>query len=112
MFHLCRAFCAIVVCLGVINKAKAELSAGAAVVDISPTQMPVIVNGGMLTKKADQINTTINARALVLDDGADRIAIVVVDSCMVPRELLDNAKNMAAKQTKICLLYTSPSPRD
>ena len=101
MPHHSLVFCVVVVCLGVTNKAQAELSAGAAVVDISPTQMPVIVNGGMLTKKADQINTTINARALVLDDGADRIAIVVVDSCMVPRELLDNAKNMAAKQTEI-----------
>ena len=67
MPHHSLVFCVVVVCLGVTNKAQAELSAGAAVVDISPTQMPVIVNGGMLTKKADQINTTINARALVLD---------------------------------------------
>jgi hypothetical protein len=37
----------------------------------------------------------------VLDDGATRIAIVVVDSCMMPRDFLDAAKAEAAKQTGI-----------
>src|SRR5262249_49606312 len=36
-----------------------------------------------------------------LDDGTTRIAIVVVDSCMLPRELLDEAKARAAKITGI-----------
>ena len=81
--------------------ATAQLQAGAAIVDISPTQMPVLVNGGMLSRTADEIKTTVNARAIVIDDTNERVAIVVLDSCMVPKELLDNAKSIAAKRTKI-----------
>ena len=66
--------------------------AGAAAVDIAPEHFPVIVNGGFLAAKATKLNDPIRAKCLVLDDGSTRLAIVVVDSCMMPRELLDRAK--------------------
>lgn len=81
--------------------ATAEFRVGATVVDVTPTQFPVLVNGGMLSRSADTVKTPLNARAIVLDDGRERLAIVVVDSCMMPRPLLDEAKSLAAKQTKI-----------
>lgn len=81
--------------------ALAEFKAGAAVVDVTPTQFPVLVNGGMTSRSADKVTTPINARAIVLDDGKERLGIVVVDSCMMPRPLLDEAKSLAAKRTKI-----------
>jgi hypothetical protein len=37
----------------------------------------------------------------VLDDGGTQLAIVIVDSCMLPRDLLDLAKEMAQKETGI-----------
>lgn len=80
---------------------SAELRVGASVVDVTPRTMPVLVNGGMLSRSADKIKTAVNARALVLDDGRERIAMVVVDSCMMPRPLLDEAKQLAAQRTKI-----------
>ncbi|TWU07746.1 neutral/alkaline non-lysosomal ceramidase N-terminal domain-containing protein [Stieleria varia] len=83
------------------SSCQAELRVGAAVVDVNPTQMPVIVNGGMLSRTATQIRTTVNARAIVLADDKTRIAIVVVDSCMMPRLLLDDAKQLAASKTAI-----------
>ncbi len=81
--------------------ARAELQVGAAVVDVTPLQFPVLVNGGMTSRSVDQVKTPVNARALVLDDGKERLAIVVVDSCMMPRPLLDEAKAAAAARTKI-----------
>ncbi len=81
--------------------AKAELKAGAAIVDISPEKLPVQVNGGMTAATATKIVTRIHARAIVLDDGKESIAIVVADSCMMPRPLLDEAKTLAAQHTKI-----------
>ncbi len=81
--------------------AIAELRAGAAVTDVTPEQLPVLVNGGMTSRSADQVKTRINARSIVLDDGKERLAIVVVDSCMLPRPLLDEAKALAAERTKI-----------
>jgi len=81
--------------------ALAEFSAGAAVIDASPTQFPVLVNGGMTSRSADKVVTPICARAIVLDDGQQRLGIVVVDSCMMPRPLLDEAKALAAQRTTI-----------
>ncbi len=92
---------AVTIILVAFNDAWAELRAGAAVVDVTPTQFPVLVNGGMLSRSVESVNTPVNARAIVMDDGRERIAIVVVDSCMMPRPLLDDAKALAAQRTKI-----------
>lgn len=81
--------------------ARAELHAGAAVVDVSPQRFPVLINGGMTSRSAEQITTPVHARAIVLRDDQEQLAIVVVDSCMMPRQLLDEAKKMAADQTGI-----------
>jgi hypothetical protein len=43
----------------------------------------------------------LHARCLVLDDGRTALALVVVDSCMIPREILDKAKALAEKKTGI-----------
>ena len=50
---------------------------------------------------AKEANDPLHARALVLDDGENRIAITVVDNCMMPRELLDEAKQIAQRTTGI-----------
>src|SRR2546428_10522257 len=71
--------------------------AGASVTDVTPSQFPSIINGMFLARVADKATDPINARSLLLDDGVTRIAIVVVDSCMMPRESLDRAKEMASK---------------
>lgn len=81
--------------------AFAELKVGAAVVDVSPQQFPVLINGGMSSRSADQITAPVKARAIVLDDGTTKIGIVVVDSCMMPRQLLDDAKKIASDKTGI-----------
>ncbi|MCX6901372.1 MAG: hypothetical protein NT105_22055 [Verrucomicrobia bacterium] len=79
----------------------AEFKAGAAVIDITPPKLPVLVNGGMTSRSVDKIKTPIHARAIALSDGKEQIAIVVVDTCMMPRPLLDEAKAIAEKRTGI-----------
>jgi hypothetical protein len=79
----------------------AELRVGAAKVDVTPDQLPVLINGGMTSRSVDQVKTRINARAIVIDDESERIALVVVDSCMMPRELLDEAKQLASTRTQL-----------
>lgn len=79
----------------------ADLKAGAAAVDVTPTQFPVLVNGNMLSSSAGKATSKLYARAIVLDDGRERLAIVVVDTCMMSREFLDEAKQLAAQRTKI-----------
>ena len=73
--------------------------AGAYAIDIAPTSFPVLVNGGFLQSHATKIKDPIRAKCLVLDDGTTRLAIVVVDTCMMPRELIDRAKSLAHEKT-------------
>jgi len=84
--------------------AKAEpklFRAGACAIDVAPAAFPVLVNGGFLQNQATRLNDPVHAKCIVLDDGATRLAIVVVDTCMMPRELLDRAKELARKKTGI-----------
>jgi hypothetical protein len=78
-----------------------ELKAGAFAQDVTPEKFPVSVNGGFNDRKATSANDPLHARCLVLDDGAMKLALVVVDSCMIPRELIDAAKALAEKKTGI-----------
>ncbi|MGN6133882.1 MAG: LamG-like jellyroll fold domain-containing protein [Aureliella sp.] len=82
-------------------QARAELRAGAAAVDVTPQSFPVLINGGMTSNSATGVTTPVHARAIVLEDGSERLAIVVVDSCMMSRAFLDEAKQLAAQRTGI-----------
>lgn len=84
-----------------VTAAAAELRAGAAAVDISPKQYPVLINGGMTSRSATKLTDPIYARALVLDDGKAKIAICVVDNCLFPRYHIDPAKADASQRTGI-----------
>ncbi|HWB95561.1 MAG TPA: hypothetical protein VG672_02635, partial [Bryobacteraceae bacterium] len=91
----------VALCLPGAAATRKQLRAGAYAIDITPPRFPVVVNGMFFERVAQQASDRIHARCLVLDDGATRIAIVVVDSCMMPRELIDQAKETASKKTGI-----------
>jgi len=80
---------------------SAVFRAGAAMVDVTPTVFPVIVNGMVEERTATMAHDALMSRALVLDDGAEKIAIVVVDSLMLTRAMLDDAKEQASQLTGI-----------
>jgi hypothetical protein len=74
---------------------------GAHAIDISPQKFPVIVNAMFEERSADRVHDPLVARCLVLDDGTNRIALAVVDTCMMPRDLLDESREIAALATGI-----------
>lgn len=78
-----------------------KFCAGAYAQDITPTKFPISVNGGMSDRLATKVHDRLHARCLVLDDGTAKIALVVCDICMIPREVTDPAKRLAAKATGI-----------
>jgi hypothetical protein len=84
-----------------VQNANRVFYAGACAIDIAPQTFPVFVNGGFLPNRATELKDPIRAKAMVLDDGATRLAIVVVDSCMMSRELIDQAKALARERTGI-----------
>ncbi len=59
------------------------------------------INGQMRDRTVRNIHDETHARAIVLDDGKNQLAIVVADLCMVYRETLDKAKQRAHEYTSI-----------
>lgn len=101
--------------------ASAALRAGAAKVDITPSQWPVSMVGQFYDRGATNAFDPLYSRAIVLDNGRTKLAIVVVDNCVIPREILDEAKRMASLATGISMnrmlisathTHSAPATRD
>ena len=80
---------------------QAEFRAGAAKIDITPKVWPVQLIGSFSERLAEKAHDPLHARAIVCDDGKTRLAIVIVDNCLIGRNYIDQAKALAAKRTKI-----------
>jgi hypothetical protein len=74
--------------------------AGAAMSNVTPP-LGCSINGGFVDHRGTNIHDELHARCLVLDDDTPRLAIVVVDSCMIPKGVVDAAKETIASRTKI-----------
>ncbi len=87
-----------------------QIRGGAIAIDISPTTFPVRVAGGFLEGQSEQLQDSLYARAIVIDDGSAKIAMVVVDTCMMTQELIDSAKQQASDATQIptdCMMVSA-----
>ena len=80
--------------------AEKVFRAGAATSNVTPW-LGVSMPGGFTDRRATKIHDELYARCLVLDDGETQLAIIVVDNCILPRDLLDRAKLMAENATEI-----------
>jgi len=81
--------------------AKAPFRAGAAAIEITPESFPRIIAGGFLEQQAAAVQSPLFARSFVLGDGKTKIAMVVVDTCMMTQRLINDAKQLAAGQCDI-----------
>ncbi|HUP81853.1 MAG TPA: neutral/alkaline non-lysosomal ceramidase N-terminal domain-containing protein, partial [Pirellula sp.] len=82
---------------------KLIFRAGAVAADITPTTPTSIIAGGFLEGKSTQIHDRLFARAIVLDNSVTRLALVIVDTCMMTQTLIDEAKELAFKQSGIAM---------
>lgn len=78
----------------------APLRAGAATSNITPP-LGTSIAGNMTERRATHVHDELHARCLVLDDGTTKLAFAVVDSCMIPKDLVDDAKAIVAERTGI-----------
>ncbi|MGV3560233.1 hypothetical protein [Larkinella arboricola] len=72
--------------------------AGAARVDITPP-LGTLINGDFITHYARFIHDPLYAKALVLQQGETTVALVIVDICAMPKDLLDKVKLDIHEQT-------------
>jgi len=76
-------------------------SAGAHAQDITPTKFPAPVNGSMKGNFATKVSDPMHARAVAISDGRVTQIFCVVDACLIPREICESAKAIAAKATGV-----------
>ena len=74
--------------------------AGAAASNVTPS-LGVSLGGGMSDRAATHVRDELHARCLALDDGATRLAMVLVDNCLIPRHVFDAAKTLIEQETGI-----------
>jgi hypothetical protein len=74
--------------------------AGAATSNVTPP-LGTSLAGHMTDRRATHVHDELHARCLVLDDGATKLAIAVVDSCMIPKNVVEFAKAAVAERTGI-----------
>jgi neutral ceramidase len=79
---------------------NATFHAGAAMVKTTPP-LGTRINGDFITHYANFIHDDLYSRALVLQKAQTRIALVVVDICVMPKDFLDEVKAMIADKTGI-----------
>jgi hypothetical protein len=101
----CRFMIVISICLQLFipgcTTPPPSLQAGAYSIDITPETLPAIRNGGFTQQIFDKVLDPLHARCFVFKSGKETIAIAVVDSCMIPRDVCNQAKVLASKATGI-----------
>lgn len=75
--------------------------AGTARVDITPRHFPVVVNGGFYPQFVEEVQDPLYARCLALDDGDERIVLVVIDNCFLPTDLVVKIKKLVTEKTGV-----------
>ncbi|MDC0283030.1 hypothetical protein OAK69_00835 [bacterium] len=82
--------------------AEKNLLAGAHVQDITPPFDSLLINGGFVERRRGKMQPgDLKARCFVLQRGEVSIAVAVVDSCMIPRDVCDRTKALASQKTGI-----------
>jgi neutral ceramidase len=74
--------------------------AGAARGDITP-ELGIMIVGGFSPYPAKHIHDPLFVRALVFDDGKQRLAFAICDNLGLPREVCDEARRLTAQRTGI-----------
>ncbi|MCY3008437.1 MAG: c-type cytochrome [Planctomycetota bacterium] len=75
-----------------------QFRAGAFARNIDPLTFPVWVNGGIAGQQSDRVRDTLFARCLVLEANGHKVAIAIVDNCILPHEVTDAAKTIVQQR--------------
>ena len=100
LLSLCAACLLVALGQGCANR-NPQLLAGSHAIDVTPEVLPAIRNGGFLQQVWDKVLDPLYARCFVLQSGDEILAIAVVDSCMIPRDVCNEAKELVHQQTGI-----------
>lgn len=75
--------------------------AGAAVVDITPTKLPIVPRGNFFPKPIDDVIDPLSARCLILHDGREQAVFLFIDCCTILRPVVERIKELVVEKTGI-----------
>ncbi|MBI5085140.1 MAG: hypothetical protein HZB13_11150 [Acidobacteria bacterium] len=90
-------------------RAAGVLRAGAATANISPA-LGTSLAGFMTDRTAADVHDELLVRCAALESGSTRLLLATIDSCMVPRAVLDRARARIAQENSMepaCILMSS-----
>lgn len=90
-------------------KSATTLRAGAATANISPA-IGTSLAGFMTDRKTVDVHDELLVRCAAIESGSTRMLLATIDSCMVPRSILDRARARIASENSIdpaCILMSS-----
>jgi neutral ceramidase len=85
------------------------IRAGAATANISPA-LGTSLAGGMTDRKCTDVHDELLVRCAALESGSTRMLLATIDSCMVPREVLDKVRARISRENAVdpaCVLLSS-----
>ncbi|MBM3764799.1 MAG: hypothetical protein FJW32_05350 [Acidobacteria bacterium] len=91
------------------SKAATTLRAGAATANISPA-IGTSLAGFMTDRKTVDVHDELLVRCAAIESGSSRTLLATIDSCMVPRSILDRARARIARENSVdpaCILMSS-----
>lgn len=95
----------VVVCACLASETVAEetatLKAGAAIVEITPTKLPIVPVGNFFPKPIDNVVDPLYARCLILHNGEEQIVFLLIDCCVMPLPVAEKIKSLVTEKTGI-----------
>ena len=92
----------IVACLALNSNAQGKLTAGVAKSDITPpVGTPLAGYGGRMAKPSTGVHDPTEARALIIDNGTEKIAFVSVDHLGFDHGMIERIRGIASEGTQI-----------
>ncbi len=82
------------------TKAAPPLRAGAATANISPA-IGTSLAGFMTDRKTADVHDELLVRCAAIESGSTRMLLCTIDSCMVPRSILDRARARIARENSV-----------
>ena len=106
-------------CVLLSGRVQAAVRGGSARISITPPVGVWLSGYGARDKPSDDIQDDLYARALVLDDGTETVALIAVDLLWVPLSMTNEVRDLVQAKTgipganvMICASHTPFRPED
>ena len=81
------------------SEAKKVFRVGIGICDVSPTDLPVPINGLFQLRYYEKVHDPLNVRAIAVDDGTTQFVFATVDTCLFMEPFANEIKRIVHEKT-------------